>query len=270
VIQNDHWIELSQVHQRNHLSGVERKYSMTTEIHINSTRQTAPFGSGVASGAEITALAIRTGNQAFPRNPRSAISAADEIFAECSLVERLVNRDGSALEELFDRMSRRAFGLAYRILGDGPAAEDVVQEVFIWIWDNSQKLDASRGTIDGLILTLAHRSSVDALRARKRRSELPTTWQPSHVEAEVAELVDEVQRNLDADAIRQAIKKLPADQIKVVEMAYFGGMTHVEISSETNLPLGTVKSRLRLAMSALRKAFGLQKPTSPAESGGAS
>ena len=83
-----------------------------------------------------------------------------------NIVARLVQRDPSALEEMYDRMARRAFGLAYRILDDGPAAEDIVQDAFAWVWDNSQKLDSERGTVDGLLLTLVHRRAVDALRAR--------------------------------------------------------------------------------------------------------
>jgi len=161
-------------------------------------------------------------------------------------------------------MSGRVFGLAYRILGDGPAAEDVVQDVFVWVWENPGKLDADRGTIAGLVLTLTHRRSVDALRTRYRRAALPVLSLDSRIDDEVVELVDEVQRNLDGEVIRAAITKLPAEQLEIVEFAYFGGMTHQEISDQTGLPLGTVKSRLRLGVAGLRKLFGL------AGSGGAS
>ena len=170
---------------------------------------------------------------------------------------RLVQRDPSALEEIYDRVAGRAFGLAYRILDNGPAAEDVVQDAFVWIWDNSHKLDSDRGTVDGLLLTLVHRRAVDALRARSRRDALPDSSVRSNADQDVLDLVDEVQRNLDADAIDRAMDQLPPEQSAVISLAYFGGMTHAEICEKTSLPLGTVKSRLRLALNGLRNSFGL-------------
>lgn len=211
-----------------------------------------------------TTLAIRTKKQESPRDRGESVSTTSDTFSGRDLVARLASRDASALEELFDQMSGRVFGLAYRILGDGPAAEDVVQDVFLWVWDNPGKLDPDRGTIAGLLLTLTHRRSVDALRIRSRRAALPLLSLDSRIDSEVVELVDEVQGNLDGEVVRAAITKLPAEQLEIVELAYFGGMTHQEISDQIGLPLGTVKSRLRLGVAGLRKLFGL------AGSGGAS
>ena len=174
-----------------------------------------------------------------------------------SIVARLVQRDPTVLDEMYDRMAGRAFGLAYRILSDRPAAEDVVQDAFFWVWDNPHKLDSERGTVDGLLLTLVHRRAIDALRARSRRDALPGPSARADVDQDALDMVDEVQRNLDADAINRAMDQLSPEQSEVINLAYFDGMTHAEICEKTSLPLGTVKSRLRLALNGLRNSFGL-------------
>lgn len=250
-------------------------YSMTTKTQRRPDGRTKLIRVGAAVEAVGTALAIRTNNQSRRRNSDGAMPIAGKIGVENDLATRLIARDSRAMEELFDQMAGRAFGLAYRILDDGPAAEDVVQDVFTWIWDHPEKLDPARGTIEGLLLTLTHRRSIDSLRSIRRRSRLPNSSLDGSNTVEAAELVDEVQRNLDASAVRTAIENLPAEQSRVVELAYFGGMTHKEISLQTDLPLGTVKGRLRLALGTLRKAFGLPGTRSSmsdiqSDSGGAS
>ena len=231
---------------------------------VSSTRPYVPArGPHVAESATTTghiaspALAVRPNKQYARQTTGSTIAFADEMIIRRNIVARLVQRDPSALEEMYDRMARRAFGLAYRILDDGPAAEDIVQDAFAWVWDNSQKLDSERGTVDGLLLTLVHRRAVDALRARSRRDALPDSSVSSNAGQDALDLVDEVQRNLDADAINRAMDQLSPEQSEVIDLAYFGGMTHAEICEKTSLPLGTVKSRLRLALNGLRNSFGL-------------
>lgn len=241
---------------------------MTTEFHNRAVGRSG-FSEADASALDRQpTLAIRTNNQTSQRDLTAAVSASSGSAAHKNIVERLLNRDPSALEELIDRMSGRAFGLAYRVLGDGAAAEDIVQDVFIWIWDNTDKLDAGRESIDGLLLTLTHRRAVDLLRTRSRRTTVDATLLPAQFSSEVAELVDQVQSRLDAAEVRDCIDALPSEQYEVVDLAYFAGMTHSEISKQTGLPLGTVKSRLRLAMNGLRKAFGITDRL--AGSGGAS
>lgn len=236
---------------------------MKTEIQLKPIRPASPvrlkLPDGTDSGEYVArpALTVRPNKQSAQQTTRSAITFADEAFVRRDIVARLVQRDPSALEEIYDRMAGRAFGLAYRILGDGPAAEDVVQDAFVWIWDNPHRLDPERGTVDGLLLTLVHRRAIDALRARSRRNSLPGTSIRSSVDQDAFNLVGEVQKNLDAEVISIAISKLSPEQLEVVNLAYFGGMTHVEIAEQTDLPLGTVKSRLRLALNGLRKSFGL-------------
>jgi len=237
---------------------------MTTEIQINAPIRATRTGTISVERNTPPDLATHINKQSAKDVVAGTPSAGVETRAKSSLIERIVSRDPTALEELFDRMSGRVFGLAYRILGDGAAAEDVAQDAFIWIWDNPRKLDSTRGTLDGLLLTITHRRAIDALRSRTRRAAIPNSPLDPGITNAVGDPVDEVQGNLDAEAIRAAISTLSKEQLEIVELAYFGGMTHREIAAHTNLPLGTVKSRLRLAMDGLRKVFGL------AGSGGAS
>ncbi len=238
---------------------IYRMYPVTTDNHHNLNRGAVQFGIDTSVQVSRATLAIRTSNQTSQRQMSAPEPAADEAVSNRNIVERLVARESLALEELFDRMSGRAFGLAYRIIGDGPAAEDIVQDVFLWVWDNTDKLDSGRGSVDGLLLTLTHRRAVDAVRSRSRRAAISAEWLPTYFTTEVAELIDQVQSNMNAAAIRKVIESLPAEQHEVIELAYFCGMTHSEISAHTGFPLGTVKSRLRLAVNGIRKTLGITR-----------
>ncbi len=171
------------------------------------------------------------------------------------LAAALRRREPSAMEVLFERLSRQAFGLAYRILGDSAAAEDAVQEAFLTVWRQADRIDIRRGRLSSFVLTLVHNKSIDAIRARKgiRPGSSPDL---SLIEVEGPDVVDRVFQRMGAQEIRQALAGLPDDQRRAVEMAYFEGMTHVDISEALGLPLGTVKSRLRLALDKLRVALG--------------
>jgi len=157
------------------------------------------------------------------------------------------------MEALYDRLSRQAFGLAYRMLGDTHAAEDVVQEAFLSVWRAAERIDTARGKLQSYVLTVVHRRAIDALRARKGLAK--PTDDPPDIRDERADVAETVEMVLDAQAVRAALGELPAEQRAVVEMAYYQGMTHVEIAEKTDLPLGTVKSRMRLALEKIRVAL---------------
>lgn len=157
------------------------------------------------------------------------------------------------MEALYDGLSRQAFGLAYRMLGDTQSAEDVVQEAFLSIWRAAARIDAKRGKLQSYVLTVVHRRAIDALRARKGLAQ--PTHDPPDIKDERADVAATVEMVLDAQAVRAALGGLPEEQKAVVEMAYYQGLTHVEIAEKTNLPLGTVKSRLRLALDKIRVAL---------------
>ena len=155
------------------------------------------------------------------------------------------------MEALYDLLSRRAFGLAYRMLGDSQSAEDVVQDAFLSVWRAAERIDLARGRLQSYVLTVVHRRAIDVLRSRKGSPtrELPEDMPLADERADVAA---SVAKTLDGEVVRGALNGLPEEQRQVVEMAYFQGLTHVEIAKGLGLPLGTVKSRLRLALDKMR------------------
>jgi len=174
-----------------------------------------------------------------------------------ALSTRLRARDAGAVDDLYAVTGRRAFGLAYRVLGDGASAEDAVQEAFLELWRISERVDATRGRVDSLLMTLVHRRSIDALRVRERRARISEVIPDEVVDRNASELFDRVADALTHEHVVECMEALPAAQKTAIELAYFGGLTHSEIAEETGTPLGTVKSRLRLGLLRLRADFGI-------------
>ncbi len=140
---------------------------------------------------------------------------------------------------------------------DGASAEDIVQEAFLWVWNSPDRIDPNRGSVESLLMTVVHRRSIDALRARSRRDALRGPMDIDAVDEKASDLFDSVAQSLTHERVRECVTGLSDDQRQVIEMAYFSGLTHREISEETGVPIGTVKSRLRLGMVKLRTAFGI-------------
>jgi RNA polymerase sigma-70 factor (ECF subfamily) len=160
------------------------------------------------------------------------------------------------MEALYDLLSRQAFGLAYRILGDGSAAEDAVQEAFLTVWRRADRVDSARGKLSSFVLTVVHHKAVDALRVRKGQMSRQVSLDPALVEKAGPDVTERALLSLDRDAINRALQTLPEEQSRPMLMAYFEGMTHVEIAERLRVPLGTVKSRLRLGLDKMRAALG--------------
>ena len=156
------------------------------------------------------------------------------------------------MEMLYDRLGRHAFGLAYRILGDGPAAEDVAQEAFLTLWRQAERIDPARGKVSSFLLTMVHHKAIDALRAKRGQTARHLSIDVAEVEKTGADVADRVVLTLDRDEVRKALAAVPDDQRRAIEMAYYQGLTHVEIADTLGLPLGTVKSRLRLGLEKMR------------------
>jgi len=195
------------------------------------------------------------------RSPDLNEPAERSIFREDGdLAVGLRRRDPLAMEVLYDRLGRQAFGLAYRILGDGPAAEDVVQEAFLTVWRQADRIDAARGKLSSFVLTVVHHKAIDALRVKRGQvaRQLPTDV--ADIEKSGADVSERVIQSLNRDEVRAALSAVPDDQRRAIEMAYYEGLTHLEIAEALGLPLGTVKSRLRLGLekmrSALKSGFG--------------
>jgi len=170
------------------------------------------------------------------------------------LAEGIRRREPRAMELLFDRLGGQAFGLAYRILGDGPSAEDAVQEAFLTLWRQADRLNPARGRLSSYLMTLVHHRAVDLLRARKGLAARNLPLDPAVVPAE-ADVLESVAQSLGRDAVRRALAELSPEQREAIELAYFEGLTHVEIAEALGLPLGTVKSRLRLGLEKMRSTL---------------
>jgi RNA polymerase sigma-70 factor (ECF subfamily) len=162
----------------------------------------------------------------------------------------------AAFEVIYDRHSRVAFSLAYRICGTRSSAEDVVQEAFLALWRSGARYDRTRGSVRTWVLGIVHNRAIDALRRnvvhdRRRASDdgiAERLEAPERTDAEVA------QRD-EAREIRVALQALPEEQSRVIELAYYGGFTHTEIAEMLNAPVGTIKGRMRLGLEKLRGAL---------------
>ncbi len=164
-----------------------------------------------------------------------------------SLVQR---GDERAMASLYDRYSKVVYSVALRVLRDPAAAEDVLQEIFMQIWRNPDGFIATRGSLGGWLAVVSRNRSIDTLR-RKR----PTDDVEDVALASPCDLGSEAERNIMMERARSIIHKLPSEQRKTLEMAFFDGLTHSEIAEMTGDPLGTVKTRIRSALLTLRKAF---------------
>ena len=182
------------------------------------------------------------------RRPPDYPSLDDE-----ALVRLLVQQDVRALEALYQRYSRPVFSLALKILGDREVVEEVVQEVFLRLWTRAQGYNAERGKLLSWLLTITHHRAIDELRRRRTQPEtdglqeqLAAAEEP---DSDPSTSLDHVE---EREAVQQALAQLPPAQRKPIEMAYYGGMTQVEIALALHEPLGTIKTRMRLGMQKLR------------------
>jgi RNA polymerase sigma-70 factor, ECF subfamily len=166
----------------------------------------------------------------------------------------LVRRaDPRAFGLVYDRHSGAAYGLAYRMVGSRGLAEDVVQEAFLALWRGASRYDGARGSVRSWVLGIVHNRAIDALRrtlVHERRRASDEGLDRTVPADERTEL--EAVRNDDARFVRAAMDTLPVDQRRVVELAYFSGFTHTEIAEVVDVPLGTVKGRMRLGLRKLR------------------
>jgi len=169
---------------------------------------------------------------------------------EAALIARVRDGDETAMADLYDRYSGIVYGVALRVLGDTSAAEDVVQEVFLQLWRNPQAFDADRGKLAPWLAVIARNRAIDLLRKRPMEDDIDELPISTGVDLE-----DEAAQRLAISKVRGVLGQLPAGQRRLLEMAFFEGLTHTEIATKTGEPLGTVKTRIRSGLLALRKAF---------------
>lgn len=165
--------------------------------------------------------------------------------------------EARAFEVIFDRHSGAAFSLAYRMCGRRAMAEDVVQEAFLAVWRSGARYDRARGSVRSWVLGVVHNRAIDALRRGVVREGRNVGDEGLAERLAAAEQTDvEVARREDARAVRSALEDLPPDQRRAIELAYFGGFTHSQIAEMLDLPVGTVKGRMRLGLTKMRISLG--------------
>ena len=172
-----------------------------------------------------------------------------------SLVER---GDADAFAALYERHSRAAYSLAYRMMGERQAAEDLAQDALIKVWRGAGSYRAQRGSVRTWILSIVHNRGIDQLRSSASRRRTQERVEASAPRSQPSEAFSEAWRNSQRDRVREALRTLPPEQSEIFELAYLVGHTQVEIAGLLNVPLGTVKSRMRLGLRKLRASAVLE------------
>ncbi len=178
-------------------------------------------------------------------------------LADEELMELVRAGESRAFEVVFDRHGNVAFSLAYRMCGRRAMAEDVVQEAFLSLWRSGARYDPARGSVRTWVLSVVRNRAIDALRVgvpRERRTVADEGIAERLAAPERTEV--EVARRDEASEVRRALGELPSEQRHVIELAYFGGFTHTQIAQLLDVPIGTVKGRMRLGLTKLRLALG--------------
>lgn len=172
------------------------------------------------------------------------------IPADLAMVTGLKTGDQGAMADLYDRYSSVVYAVALRVLGDTGAAEDVLQEVFLQLWRNPGAFDAARGSLGSWLAVITRNRAIDSLRKRRPETDIEDV-----VLSVAPDLAGEAERARAAEKVRGVMSGMAAGQRTALEMAYWEGMSHSEIATKTGEPLGTVKTRIRAGLIALRKAF---------------
>lgn len=179
------------------------------------------------------------------REEPGASAVSDEV-----LLLHLKINDQQAMADLFDRYGRMVYSVALRVLKDPGQAEDVMQEIFFQVWRDPAAFVHGRGSLGAWLAVMGRNRAIDALRRRKPTDPVEEVVLPSKTN-----LASEVERNSVMTKVRAVLETLPLEQQKSVELAFFEGLSHSEIAARTGDPLGTVKTRIRSALTSVRKAI---------------
>ena len=177
------------------------------------------------------------------------------LLADEDLISLVEANDAQAFAVLYDRHSRAAYSLAYRMMGKRQAAEDLVPDAFLKVWRAAGSYRAERGSVRTWLLSIVHSRGIDQLRSLASHRRTQDRIEASAPKSQPSEAFAESWRNSQSEQVREALKTLPPEQLKILELAYFSGYTHVEIAKLLGLPLGTVKGRMRLGLKKVRDYF---------------
>ena len=211
---------------------------------------TRPSGVGTQAVAP-----LGTAPRTETRLPEPTADLAARRAEETALLARIVARDERAVEELYQRYSGPLYSLAWQVTRSERFSQDVVQEVFIAIWKDAGRFDPSRGSVGPWLFSLARHKAIDLVRreqtVRKRTADVDLEFEHSPDDVD-----QEAWLGIRRDRVRAAIQELSAPQREALELAFFGGLTHVEVADQLGIPLGTAKTRIRSALLRLRDILG--------------
>ncbi|MEK0450739.1 MAG: hypothetical protein RL088_3007 [Verrucomicrobiota bacterium] len=205
---------------------------------------------------------MKTNAQKLQLSTKATTQPVFETLEESRLLEQVGLGDRASFDELHRRMGTLLFSTAMGVLNNREAAQDVVQDVFIQIWERASSYDSTRGKASTWLITLTRNKSIDRLRAMQRRARLNSDFE-EHGKTDVRfddrdSLVDAIQAERTA-TIRQAISKLNADQQAAIQLAFFDDMPYPAVAERLEVPLGTVKARIRRGMKKLANLLEPEK-----------
>ena len=187
--------------------------------------------------------------------PEADDAQAQRRAEDRALLERIVARDERAVEALYQRYSGPLYSLAYQVTGGERFAQDVVQETFVAVWKDAARFDPSKGAVSPWLFSLARHKAIDLVRReaniRKRTADVDLEFEMSEDDVD-----EEAWMRIRRDRVRLAIAELTALQREALELAFFSGLTHVEVSERLGIPLGTAKTRIRSALLRMRDLLG--------------
>jgi len=185
------------------------------------------------------------------------------LLADEDLISLVEGGDAEAFAVLYDRHGRPAYSLAYRMMGEKQAAEELAQNAFIKVWRGAGSYRAERASVRTWILSIVHNRGIDQLRSHASRRRTQEKIEASAASSQPSEAFAETWRNTQSEQVREALSTLPKEQLKILELAYFSGYTHVQIAELLNVPLGTVKGRMRLGLKKIRAYFESREAAVP-------
>ncbi len=199
------------------------------------------------------------------RRRRGSVSvqteAAEPVLSEderlVALMQRTARGDQDAFAEIYDALSGPVYGLVRRVLRDPAQSQEVAQEVMVEIWRQATRFDSAKGSVKGYVLTVAHRRAIDRVRSAQSSTDREMRVGRSSVERDYDQVSEAVEHKMEVQQVRRALGVLTTLQREAVQLAYYGGYTHREVSDLLGVPLGTIKTRLRDGLIRLRDEMGV-------------
>jgi RNA polymerase sigma-70 factor (ECF subfamily) len=202
---------------------------------------------------------MRPSRQDEPRrrsgDAEEPVLTEDEALAELMSLTALGDED--AFAGLYDRLSGPVYGLILRVLRDPAQSQEVAQEVMVELWRQATRFDAAKGSVKGYVLTMAHRRAVDRVRSAQASTNREERVGQASIDREFDEVAEAVEHRMEVQQVRKALEGLTTLQREAVQLAYYGGYTHREVAELLDVPLGTIKTRLRDGLIRLRDEMGV-------------